>query len=95
MHHSTAERCRHLGRGQTLTHAPNPDFSLVGLLHAGDRFDERRFAGPVLTDETEHFARTEIDIDAVERDNAGEALDDASKFDDGVHFTTLNLRING
>ena len=54
-------------------------FTFVRLLHTGNRLDERRFAGSVLTDQTEHLARAKIDIDAVERDNAGEALDDASK----------------
>jgi len=54
----------------------DPDFAFVGVVEAVQDVHERRFAGPVLTEERVHLAATQVEIDMVVGHDAGEAFDD-------------------
>jgi hypothetical protein len=43
-------------------------------MNAAENLDEGGFAGAVITDEGEHFARVDVEIDFFECGNVGEAL---------------------
>ena len=60
------------------TGAPSIRISpVVGGLHAGEDLHQRRLAGAVLAHERVDLAGAEVEVDAVERGDAGEALGDA------------------
>ena len=50
--------------------AVDKDLALVGALGARENLHQRRFAGAVFADESEHFAREQGERDAVERAHA-------------------------
>ena len=53
------------------------DLALVGPIEAGEDVRERRLAGAVLPEQRVHLARGRLEVDAVVRDDAREALRDA------------------
>ena len=55
------------------------DLAVVGDHGAGNRLDERRFAGAVVADDGEDFARIEIEIGMVEGGDTAIALDEAAR----------------
>jgi hypothetical protein len=54
--------------------AVEEELARVGVVDAGDRLHERRFAGAVVADERHHLARAHGEVDAVERLDRPEAL---------------------
>src|SRR5690606_23389412 len=54
----------------------------VRLLHPGENLDQRRLAGAVLAEEGVHLTRPDLELDAVERDDARVALLDPSQLED-------------
>ena len=52
-------------------------------MHAGDDLDQRRFAGAVLAEQRMDLARAHVEVDVLERSDAGERLGDAGHGDDG------------
>jgi len=50
------------------------NFAVVRTVYAGQDFDQRKFAGPILAQQRMHFAGTRLKSDLVESDVAGEAL---------------------
>ena len=54
--------------------APEPDAALARPMDAGDQRDQGRFAGAILAEQDMHLARAEIEVDAVESNDAGEVL---------------------
>ena len=69
-----------------------PDSShvqLVGLDRAGDDLDQRRFAGPIFSNESVYFPRAELKRNAFQRPDAGEGLADiyqSQEWDFGHHL---------
>ena len=55
----------------------NSDFAGVGLVDAGQDFDQRRFAGAVLAQQRVDLAAADVEIDVIEREGPGEALDES------------------
>ena len=51
--------------------------ALVGLVGAGEHLDQRRLAGAVLAEQAVHLTGADVEVDAVQRPDAGERLDDA------------------
>ncbi len=49
-------------------------------LCAGEHLDERAFAGAVFTQEGQHFAGAQLEIDAAQRLDAGKRLVDPAHF---------------
>jgi hypothetical protein len=49
----------------------------VGLVGAGQDFDEGRFAGAVLAEQAVHLTGLDVEVDAVEGPDSGERLGDA------------------
>ena len=54
------------------------DLALVGLVAGGQHLDEGRLAGAVLAEQAVDLAGTDVEVDAAEREHAGEALHDAA-----------------
>ena len=52
----------------------NLDGAGIGLMSAGDDFDERRFARAVFADQGVNFAGAQFEGDVLERVNAGEGF---------------------
>ena len=67
-----------LGVGDDDLLALPEDLTLVGAVHTGERLDERRFAGAVLTEHAVHFAGDDLEVDSAERAHACEGLCHAS-----------------
>ena len=55
-----------------------PDLAFVGNDGAANRLDQRRFAGAVVADHGQDFARIEVEIRIVEGGDAAIALDQAA-----------------
>ena len=49
----------------------------VGLVRSGEDLDQRRLAGAVLAEQAVHLTGADVEVDAVQRPDAGEGLDDA------------------
>src|SRR6185437_5643027 len=65
--------------GEGLNHlAVDADFSLVGLIDAGERLDQRRFAGPIFAYESMDFSAPYRQIDMVESQSAQESFGEAA-----------------
>ena len=64
--------------------AVQPHLAFVGVVGAGERLDQRRLAGTVVTDDAEHLAREQVEIGAGERGDATEALDQAARGENGL-----------
>src|SRR5882724_1088799 len=58
--------------------AAQPDLALVRAVDSGQDLHERGLPGPVLTRQRVDFRRVQVEVDAVERADAGEALADAA-----------------
>ena len=56
--------------------AVDADLAVVVGVHAGEDLHQRRLAGAVLADQRVHLAGAKLEVDAVERGDAGEALGD-------------------
>ena len=52
------------------------DLSGVGLIDPGQHFDQRRFARPVLSQERVDLSTTDVEVDVIERQRPGKALDE-------------------
>ena len=65
--------------------AVEPDFALVPLQGAGQDLDQGRFAGPVLAHERMDFAGLHLEVDAIERPDAGKRLRHAHHFNTSNH----------
>ena len=63
--------------GEADGRAVDQDLAGVGGLDAGEDLHQRRLAGAVLAHERVNLAGAEVEVDAVERGHAGEALADA------------------
>jgi hypothetical protein len=57
------------------------DRAAVGLVRAGDDFDERAFAGAVFAEERVDFAGPQIEIDSAQRTHAAVIFDELAKFE--------------
>ena len=66
--------------------------ALVGLVEAGEHLDQRRLAGAVLAEQAVHLAGPDVEVDAVERPDAGELLDDPGHLQQGAAVTGRLLR---
>ena len=62
--------------------AADVDAARVGRGAAGQHMHERRFAGAVVADEADAFARGDLETDAVKRADGAERLFDAVQFDE-------------
>ena len=67
------------------------DLALVGVVEAVDDVHQRRLAGAVLAEQRVHLALAQVEVDAVVRDDAGEALRDPAKLENGplVHSAAI------
>jgi hypothetical protein len=54
------------------------DGARVQPVHSADAFDERRLAGAVVAEQSEHLAAPGVQVDAVQRDDRTEPLGGAS-----------------
>ena len=71
---------RRRGRWRSATgRAVDPDLAVIVGVHAGEDLHQRRLAGAVLAHQRVHLAGAEVEVDAVERGDAGEALADAAR----------------
>ena len=66
------------GEPKTTGSPAQTDLPGVRTVGPGEHLDERRLAGTVLAQQAVHLARGDVEIDLVERANAGELLDDAA-----------------
>jgi hypothetical protein len=71
------------------------DRSGIGLVRAGDDFDERRFPRAVLTDQAVNLAGAKVEGNAFERVDAGEGFGDARQLEKRVHEWAANSRALG
>ena len=55
----------------------------IGLMSAGNDFDERRFTGAILAEQSMHLAAVEIERHAPERANGLERLCDVFELEEG------------
>ena len=69
------------GAGQAQGAAVHLDAAAVGDVGAGHDLGQRRFAGGVVADEAEALARPEVEVDAAQRLDRAEGLDDAPQPD--------------
>jgi hypothetical protein len=53
------------------------DVACIGLVDSRQHFDQGRFARPVLSQQRVDLAAAYVEIDVVEREGPGEALDEA------------------
>ncbi len=65
-----------IGKTHRLTIEQN--FALGGLLRSGENMHQRGLAGTVFTDQTVNFTGVEIKVHVIQRQHAGEFLDDAT-----------------
>ena len=77
-----AELHRGLRRGQRDGLALPEDLALVGLVAGGEHLDQGRLAGAVLPQQAVDLAGTDVEVDAAEREHAGEALHDAAHLEE-------------
>ena len=52
------------------------DLTGVGGVDAGEHFDQRRFASPILTEQSVNFSATDVKVDMIERKRPRESLDE-------------------
>ena len=79
--------------------AVDPDLAGVGDHRARQALDQGRLAGAVVADDGQHLARVQVEVGAVEADDAAEGLDQAAGLDDrlasvgcsGGHARTLRI----
>ena len=83
VHHPDAVLDRRLGRAELGRLAVDPDLALVRVVEAVDDVHQRRLAGAVLAEQRVHLALAQVEVDAVVRDDAGEALRDPTKLENG------------
>ena len=79
--HADAELDGVGGRAHRAPRAVDLDGAVVGLLHAVQDLHQRRLAGAVLAHDRVHRAGTDVDVDVVVGDHAGEPLADAAQPD--------------
>ncbi len=77
-----AEPPRLMHRFELDRRAAEADFAAARRLDAGEDRDQRRLAGAVLAEEDMHLAGAEIEIDAVEGEDAGILLADPDGLDE-------------
>ena len=73
--------------------ATESNFARVRDHSAANRFDQRRFASPIVADDGEDLVRIEVEIGVVERGYAAVALDERAPGEDGfdAHLATLRF----
>ena len=52
------------------------DLTGVGLVDAGEHFDQRRLARPILTEQSVNLSAADVKVDMIERKRPGETLDE-------------------
>ena len=67
-----------LGRAERGRLAGEADLAGVRAVRPGQHLDQRRLAGPVLTEQAVHLAGVDVEVDPVKGADPGELLDDAS-----------------
>lgn len=65
------------------------DGAFVRLIDAAEDFHQRRFSGPVFSDQRNHFARTDREVDMTQRHHARETFADAFELENWVCHKTL------
>ena len=63
--------------------AVDQDLALVGVVEPVEDVHQRRLAGAVLAEQRVHLALAQVEVDVVVRDDAGEALRDPTKLENG------------
>src|SRR6202034_147652 len=63
--------------------AAEGDAAAIGLVDAGENFDQRGFAGAVFTDQGRDRVRVQCELDRIERARAAEGLADAGQSQQG------------
>ena len=81
--------------GQPDLFAAPADLPLVRLVCTGQHLDQGGLAGTVLAQQTVHLSRGDIEIDAVQRADTGEALDDAVHLQQPPGRTGVHRRAGG
>ena len=76
VHHPDPRVERVAGRRELDRLAVEQDLALVRPVEAGEDVRERALAGAVLAEQRVHLADRDLEVDAVVRDDAGEALRD-------------------
>jgi hypothetical protein len=66
------------------------NFANIGRLGAGDDFHQGRFAGAIFPDDRQHFAGSNVEIDAIERPHAGKRFAEISDLEQRRHRPPLN-----
>ena len=83
VHHADAVLDRGLRRAELGRLAVDQDLALVRPVEAVEDVHQRRLAGAVLAEQRVHLALAQVEVDAVVRDDAGEALRDPTKLENG------------
>src|ERR1700736_4931886 len=65
------------------------DGAFVRLIDAAEDFHQRRFSGPVFSNQGNHFARTDREVDMTQRHHAWETFADAFELENRVCLKTL------
>src|SRR5690606_3874487 len=78
--------------GEAALPAVEPDLAGIGLVHAGDALDQRRFAGAVVAEKRHHLAREDVEAHLVDGNEAAEALGELADREDRIaHADSLPL----
>ena len=72
-----------IGRAKRVRSPAEEDLALVGLIDAGDAFDQRRLAGAVVAEERDDLAGIDVPAHVVDGDQAAEALGEIADGEDG------------
>jgi hypothetical protein len=70
-----------------------PDFTSVGLVDAGDNFDQGGLTGPVLAQQGMHFAGPQVKRNISQGMYPGKTFADMLHFEDGVVGHSYILRL--
>ena len=73
--------------------AREQDLAARRLERAGDALDERRLAGAVRAEQAVHLGLEHVEVDALERLDPGELLDQVADLEDLRHWTTSPRRL--
>src|SRR5688572_7924284 len=88
--HADAERQRIARALDIHSAAVDSNLADVFAVSAAEDLHQRRLTGPVLAEQHVHFAGVQRQIDAVERDDAGKRLPNASHLEDAAHRTGIS-----
>jgi hypothetical protein len=80
------------GRAEPDALAVEVDLSVVHLQRAGERLDQRRLAGAVVTDHGDDFVRVQLEVGSVECDDVAVALDEPACLQERLRRVQSRLR---